>query len=115
MAVNLKQINKIQAIKPLRPSPNKTRPRVLNKNMFSITKFNKQVVIDLGFNRCLCGHYKDKGGREPGEYRGVVCDKCGSEVKRTYRIYVPRDEFDVSIGHWTEIKYPKKIHNLPRD
>ena len=50
-----------------------------------IRAYKKKITISL-FYRCGCGKY-NHGIR----YRGIICDKCGIEIKHETKIDIPRE------------------------
>ena len=72
------------------------------ENDMNIEEFNKKLVINTD-GRCDCGKYEYKNGR----YLGIICDRCGTEVGRSRRIYFDKEEFFGAFNHRQIVKYPK--------
>jgi len=71
----------------------------MEEEKVKIEIFNNIIKIHLGI-RCDCGKYQ--GIR----YRGVICDRCGIEVRQNRIIKINRDVW--SKGDFKEIIYPLK-------
>lgn len=56
----------------------------LQDSRIGIECYKRKCVISL-FSRCGCGKYKDS------RYRGVICEKCGMEVRYETKIDIPRE------------------------
>lgn len=58
---------------------------MIQDHRIGITGYKNKIVVSL-FLRCGCGKY-NKGDK----YRGIVCEKCGMEVKHETKIDIPRE------------------------
>ena len=66
-----------------------------------IEEYNNKIIINTE-GRCDCGKYRGL------DKRGIICDRCGIEVKHSKRIYFDKIDFFKSLEERQVIIYTSK-------